>query len=99
MARDWRLRHLIETVADHSYGTAGSTHGGVRHREVVRLHVPDSHPERVDAMPIDGRAIRQVFMWLYGAPLTDDNVRGVVCSLWRPYPSTAVRYMYRALSS
>ena len=57
MARDWQLRHLIETVDDHSYGAAGSTHSGVRHREVDRLHVPDSHPERVDAMPIEGGVV------------------------------------------
>ena len=38
-----------------------------------------------------------MFRWLYGAPLTDDNVREVVCSLWKPYSSIAVRYMYRTL--
>ena len=39
-----------------------------------------------------------MFRWLYGASLTDENVREVVCSLWQPYSSTAVRYMYRALN-
>lgn len=57
MAGGWQLRHLIETVADHSYGAAGSTHCGVRHREVDCLHAPDSCPERVDAMPIEGGAV------------------------------------------
>jgi hypothetical protein len=55
--------------------------------------------ERPDVRPVEDGAVRQVFRWLYGAPLTDDNVRQVVCSLWRPYSSTAVRYMYKALNS
>ena len=55
--------------------------------------------ERPDVLPVEDGAVRQVFGWLYGAPLTDDNVREVVCSLWKPYSSTAVRYMYRALNS
>lgn len=55
--------------------------------------------ERPDVLPVEDGAVRQVFRWLYGAPLTDDNVREVVCSLWQPYSSTAVRYMYRALNS
>lgn len=38
-------------------------------------------------------AVRQVFKWLYGAPITDENVRVVICSLWQPYSSTAVRYI------
>lgn len=54
--------------------------------------------ERPDVLPVEDGAVRQVFRWLYGAPLTDDNVREVVCSLWKPYLSTAVRYMYRALN-
>lgn len=54
--------------------------------------------ERPDVLPVEDGAVRQVFRWLYGAPLTDGNVREVVCSLWRPYSSTAVRYMYRALN-
>lgn len=55
--------------------------------------------ERPDVLPVEDGAIRQVFQWLYGAPLTDANVRDVICQLWRPYSSTAVRYMYRALNS
>lgn len=55
--------------------------------------------ERPDILPVEDGAVRQVFRWLYGAPLTDDNVREVVCSLWKPYSSTAVRYMHRALNS
>ena len=54
--------------------------------------------ERPDVLPVEDGAVRQVFRWLYGAPLIDDNVREVVCSLWKPYSSTAVRYMYRALN-
>lgn len=53
---------------------------------------------RPDVLPVEDGAIRQVFLWLYGAPITDVNVRKVVCSLWKPYSSTAVRYMYRALN-
>ena len=55
--------------------------------------------ERPDVLPVEDGAVRHVFQWLYGAPMTDDNVREVVCSLWRPHSSTAVRYMYRALDS
>ena len=55
--------------------------------------------ERPDVLPVEDGAVRQLFRWLYGAPLTDENVRQVVCSLWRPYSSTAVRYMYKALNS
>lgn len=54
--------------------------------------------QRPDVLPVEDGAVRQVFRWLYGAPLTDDNAREVVCSLWRPYSSTAVRYIYRALN-
>lgn len=54
--------------------------------------------ERPDVLPVEDGTARQVFRWLYGAPLTDDNVSEVVCSLWKPYSSTAVRYMYRALN-
>jgi DNA-3-methyladenine glycosylase II len=53
---------------------------------------------RPDVLPVEDGAVRHVFQWLYGAPLTDENVRQVVCSLWHPYSSTAVRYMYRALN-
>lgn len=55
--------------------------------------------ERPDVLPVEDGAVRHVFRWLYGAPMTDENVREVVCSLWRPYSSTAVRYMYRALNN
>lgn len=55
--------------------------------------------ERPDVLPVEDGAIRQVFQWLYGAPLTDASVRDVICQLWKPYSSTAVRYMYRALNS
>ena len=54
--------------------------------------------ERPDVLSVEDGAVRQVFRWLYGAPITDENLREVVCSLWRPYSSTAVRYMYRALN-
>jgi DNA-3-methyladenine glycosylase II len=53
--------------------------------------------ERPDVLPVEDGAVRQVFRWLYGAPLTDDNMREVVCSLWKPYSSTTVRYMYQTL--
>lgn len=54
--------------------------------------------ERPDVPPVEDGAVRQVFKWLYGAPITDNNVREVVCSLWKPCSSTSVRYMYRALN-
>ncbi|MDD7365616.1 MAG: DNA-3-methyladenine glycosylase 2 family protein [Olsenella sp.] len=54
--------------------------------------------ERPDVLPVEDGAVRQVSRLLYGAPLTDDNVREVVCSLWKPCSSTAVRYIYRALN-
>lgn len=53
---------------------------------------------RPDVLPVEDGAVWHVFRWLYGAPLADANVREAVCSLWRPYSSTAVRYMYRALN-
>lgn len=55
--------------------------------------------ERPDVLPVEDGAVRQVFRWLYSATLTDDNVHEVVCSLWKPYSSTALRYMYRSLNS
>lgn len=54
--------------------------------------------ERPDVLPVEDGAVRQVFKWLYGAPITDKGVRRVVCSLWKPCSSTAVRYMYSALN-
>ena len=51
-----------------------------------------------DILPIEDGALRQAFQWLYGAPITNPDVRQVVCSLWSPYSSTAVRYLYRALN-
>lgn len=55
--------------------------------------------ERPDVLPVEDGAVRQAFRWLYGAPLTDVAVRNVVCSLWKPCSSTAVRYLYRALNT
>lgn len=55
--------------------------------------------DRPDVLPVEDGAVRQAFLWLYGAPITDRGVREVVCSLWRPYSSTAVRYLYRALNT
>lgn len=49
--------------------------------------------ERPDVLPVEDGAVRQVFKWLYDAPITDENVRVVICSLWQPYSSTAVRYI------
>ncbi|MGI6033123.1 MAG: DNA-3-methyladenine glycosylase family protein [Coriobacteriales bacterium] len=53
---------------------------------------------RPDVLPVEDGALRQSFEWLYCAPLGDPAVRQVVCSLWRPYSSYAVRYLYRALN-
>ena len=54
---------------------------------------------RQDILPVEDGALRQSFEWLYGAPLANKEVRQVVCSLWRPYSSVAVRYLYRALNN
>ncbi len=51
-----------------------------------------------DILPIEDGALRQAFRWLYGADIANPEVREVVCSLWHPYSSTAVRYLYRALN-
>lgn len=54
--------------------------------------------ERPDVLPIEDGAVRQAFEVLYGVPITNPEVRKVICSLWSPYSSTAVRYLYRALN-
>lgn len=51
-----------------------------------------------DILPVEDGALRQAFRWLYGAEITDSGVQEVVCSLWHPYSSTAVHYLYRALN-
>lgn len=53
---------------------------------------------RPDILPVGDAAFRQAFRWLYGAPVTNEGVHEVICSLWHPYSSTAVRYLYRALN-
>lgn len=55
--------------------------------------------ERPDVLPVEDGAVKQVFKWLYEAPITSPEVQFVVCSLWQPYSSTAVRYLYRALNT
>ena len=55
--------------------------------------------EKEDILPIEDSAFRQAFKWLYGAPVDSEGIRCVVCDLWRPYSSTAVRYLYRALNT
>lgn len=55
--------------------------------------------ERPDILPVEDGALRQSFEWLYGSSITDTAVRGVVCSLWHPFSSIAVRYLYRALNT
>lgn len=54
--------------------------------------------ERPDILPVEDGALRQSFGWLYGVPITSEEAQTIVCSLWRPYSSTAVRYLYRALN-
>lgn len=51
-----------------------------------------------DILPVEDGAVRQAFLWLYGASITSPEVQEVICSLWHPYASTAVRYLYRALN-
>lgn len=53
---------------------------------------------RPDVLPLEDGAVCQSFRWLYGVPLADDNVQKAICSLWHPYASAAVRYLYRALN-
>lgn len=55
--------------------------------------------ERPDILPVEDGALRQSFEWLYGVPIRSEEAQRVVCSLWRPYSSTAVRYLYRALNT
>lgn len=54
--------------------------------------------DRPDIVPMGDSAFRQAFQWLYGAPITNEGVREAICSLWHPYSSTAVKFLYRALN-
>ncbi len=91
-----RLQELAELPDDEVREALTSVHGIGKWTADMFLIFYLGRP---DVLPVEDGAVRQVFRWLYGAPLTDDNVRQVVCSLWRPYSSTAVRYMYRALNN
>lgn len=51
-----------------------------------------------DILPVEDGALRQAFRWLYGAEISSPGVQEVICSLWRPYSSTAVCYLYHALN-
>lgn len=53
---------------------------------------------RPDILPVEDGALRQAFEWLYGASIVSKEVQAVVCSLWHPHSSIAVRYLYRALN-
>lgn len=55
--------------------------------------------ERPDILPVEDGALKQSFEWLYEAPIMNKDVQRAVCSLWRPYSSIAVRYLYRALNT
>lgn len=55
--------------------------------------------EREDILPIGDGAFRQAFQWLYGVPVENEGVRQVICDLWKPYSSTAARYLYRAINT
>lgn len=54
---------------------------------------------REDILPVEDAAFMQSFKWLYGYknPSTDTVIKR--CSKWRPFSSTASRYMYRALDN
>jgi hypothetical protein len=54
--------------------------------------------ERSGQRNVGDSAFRQAFQWLYGAPITNKGVREAICSLWHPYSSTAVKFLYRALN-
>ncbi len=53
--------------------------------------------DRPDVLAPGDGAVRQVFQWLYGAPMTNPEVASIVCDLWHPYASIPVRYFYVAL--
>lgn len=55
--------------------------------------------ERPDILPVEDGALRQSFEWLYEAPIANTEAQKLICSLWKPYSSTAVRYLYRALNT
>lgn len=55
--------------------------------------------EKGDILPLEDGAFRQAFKWLYGVSAESEDVRHVVCDLWKPYSSTAARYLYRALNT
>ena len=90
--RDWRLAHLLCAVGEYRY-VPGCESGEPADMYLIFFL------DRPDVLPVEDGAVRQVFSWLYAAPLTDAAVREVVCSLWHPYASVAVRYMYRALNT
>ena len=53
--------------------------------------------DRKDILPYEDVAFLQAFQWMYN---TDDRSKENVikkCSKWKPYSSTAARYLYRAL--
>lgn len=54
---------------------------------------------REDILPVEDAAVRQVFAWLYHAPMTNRDVVSAVCDVWHPHCSIAIRYMYRALDA
>lgn len=54
--------------------------------------------ERPDVLPLEDGAVRQSFLWLYGVPLASPEAQSLVCDLWHPQASLAVRYLYRALN-
>lgn len=54
--------------------------------------------DRPDVLPLEDGAVRQAFAWLYGVPITDPTAQTLICDLWHPYASVAVRYLYRALN-
>lgn len=56
------------------------------------------HLGRPDVLPLEDGAVRQSFLWLYGVPITTPEAQALVCDLWHPQASLAVRYLYRALN-
>lgn len=55
--------------------------------------------EKEDILPLEDGAFRHAFKWLYGVSVESEDVQHVVCDLWKPYSSTAARYLYRALNT
>ncbi len=90
-----RLEALVNLSEDDVRATLMEIHGIGRWTADMYLIFYLCRP---DVLPLEDGAVRQSFQWLYGAPIADANVQQAICSLWHPYASCAVRYLYAALN-